>query len=140
MKWPSRFLVCLLLGLSTGAFAEPQAIERSIKGKAATDINAGIFATVRKNCTAAAPPTIRLVNPPAHGRVRVKQAKVRATNLKRLEHCLGVELPAFIAIYRSGRDFVGQDVFTLEIINSKGKSQFQRIIVNVTQSGSQQGI
>jgi len=140
MKWLWRSLVCLLLGLSTGVFAEPQAIERSVKGKAATDINAGIFASVRKNCTAAAPPSIRLVSPPAHGKVTVKQAKVRATNLKPLKHCLGVELPAFVAIYRSGRDFVGQDVFTLEIIDAKGKSQFQRIIVNVIQSGSEQGI
>jgi hypothetical protein len=74
---------------------------------------------------------------PAHGKVIMKQGRLRATNLKQ---CLGVEVPAFIAIYRSAKDFVGDDNFTLEVIGSSGKSQIQQIKVTVTGAGAGQGI
>ena len=68
-----------------------------------TSVNAGIFATVRKQC-------------------------------------LGLELPAFVAIYRSAQDFIGQDIFTLEVIGADGKSQIQRITVTVIKPDVSQGI
>jgi hypothetical protein len=77
------------------------------------------------------------VTPPAHGKVTVKQGKLRATNIK---NCLGMELPAFVAIYRSARDFIGQDRFTLEVVGSNGKTQVQQVTVTVMQSGHGQGI
>ena len=138
MKWfLRRLIVGLMLASSTAALAQQQTIQREFKGKPNTDINVGAFASINRNCTAGSPPVIRLISPPAHGKVTVKQAHLRATNLKQ---CLGVVLPAFVAIYRSGRDFVGQDVFTLEVISAKGKSQFQRISVTVIGPGSERGI
>jgi hypothetical protein len=77
------------------------------------------------------------VTPPAHGKVTVKQGRLRATNLKQ---CLGTELPAFVAIYRSAQDFIGEDVFTLEVVGAGGKSQIQRITVTVMKPGVGQGI
>jgi hypothetical protein len=65
------------------------------------------------------------------------QGRLRATNIKQ---CLGLELPAFIAIYRSAQDFIGQDAFTLEVIGAGGKSQIQRVTVTVMQPGAGQGI
>jgi hypothetical protein len=53
---------------------------------------------------------------------------------------LGADLPAFVAIYRSTGSFIGQDVFTLEVIGAGGKAQFQRITVNVMQPGAGKGI
>src|SRR6185295_2416673 len=139
----SRLLasVCFLLLQFALAFAqEPNqapTVERQIKGKPDTNINAGIFTSVRPDCTAGPLPVIRLVTPPAHGKVTMKQGRLRATNLKQ---CLGVEVPAFIAIYRSAKDFVGDDNFTLEVIGSSGKSQIQQIKVTVTGAGAGQGI
>ena len=137
MKWPALAALCLLIALPALAFGQESAVQREFKGKPNTDINAGVFATVRKDCTAGPLPTVRLVTPPAHGKVTVKQGKVRATNLK---SCLGLELPAFVAIYRSERDFIGQDKFTLEVVGSNGKSQIQQITVTVMQAGHGQGI
>jgi hypothetical protein len=137
MKWPTRAVVGLLLALPALAFAQQGAVQREIKGKPDTDINAGIFATIRKDCTAGPLPAVRLVTPPAHGKVTVKQGKLRATNVK---NCLGMELPAFVAIYRSARDFVGQDRFTLEVVGSDGKTQVQQVTVTVMQAGHSQGI
>lgn len=119
------------------AVAQSQTIERQYKTKPETNINVGIFTSIHKDCTAAPLPVIRLVVPPAHGKVVVKQGRLRATNLKQ---CLGAELPAFVAIYRSAAGFIGQDVFTLEVISSGGKAQFQRITVSVLKPGGSQGI
>ncbi|MGB7279199.1 MAG: hypothetical protein WBD15_15805, partial [Pseudolabrys sp.] len=138
MKWPTLAALCALLALPTLVFAQQDAVQqREVKGKPDTDINAGIFATIRKDCTAGPLPAVRLVSPPAHGKVTVKQGKLRATNVK---NCLGMELPAFVAIYRSARDFVGQDRFTLEVVGSSGKTQIQQVTVTVMQSDHGQGI
>lgn len=141
MRWPILVSICFLLVLPTFALGQEQTkeqtIERSVKGKPDTNINAGIFTTLRRDCTAGPLPVVRLVTPPAHGQVTVKQGRLRATNLKQ---CLGTDLPAFIAIYRSAQDFVGQDLFTLEVIGAGGKSQLQRITVTVAKPAAGQGI
>jgi hypothetical protein len=145
MKWPTHWLtqwtilgaLGLLLALPILAAAQEATVQREVKGKPDTNINAGIFATIRKDCTAGPLPAVRLVAPPAHGKVTVKQGKLRATNVK---NCLGMELPAFVAIYRSARDFVGQDRFTLEVVGSNGKTQTQQVTVTVMQAAHGQGI
>jgi len=137
MRWPALASICFLLALPIFAFGQTPTVERQVKGKPNTNINAGIFTSVRQDCTAGPLPTVRLVTPPAHGKVIVKQGRVRATNVKQ---CLGLELPAFIAIYRSDQDFIGQDLFTLEVIGAAGKSQIQRITVTVMKPGDGQGI
>ena len=137
MKWHLPTLVCVLLGLHAVAFAQANSIERQYKVKPDTNVNVGIFSSIHKDCTAAPLPVVRLIIPPAHGNVAVKQGRLRATNLR---ECLGADLPAFVAIYRSAANFIGQDSFTLEVIGSGGKAQFQRITVTVMKAGAGQGI
>jgi hypothetical protein len=137
MRWPTLASICVLLVLPTLAFAQTPTIERQVKGKPDSNINAGIFATIRHDCTAGPLPAVRLVTPPAHGQVTVKQGRLRATNVKQ---CLGLELPAFIAIYRSAQDFTGQDSFMLEVTGAGGKAQLQRIVVTVAKPAAGQGI
>jgi len=138
MKWPTTLAsICFWLALPAFALGQAPMIDRQIKGKPDTNINAGIFTTLRRDCTAGPLPVVRLVTPPAHGKVTVKQGRLRATNLKQ---CLGTELPAFVAIYRSAQDFIGQDVFTLEVVGAEGKSQIQRITVTVMKPSVGQGI
>ena len=150
MVWCSKFqmirwwltLSCVLFALPMVALGQPRTIDREVRGKPATNINVGIFTSVHRDCTAAPLPVIRLVAPPSHGKVVVKQGRVRATNLRlpKLGECLGAELPAFIAIYRSSRGFTGQDLFTLEVIGAGGKAQFQRVRVIVMGPGTRRGI
>ncbi len=137
MKWLNLASICFLLALPAFARAQTSTLERQVKGKPDTNINAGIFVTVRRDCTAGPLPVVRLVTPPAHGKVTVKQGRLRATNIKQ---CLGMELPAFVAIYRSVHDFIGQDVFTLEVIGTGGKSQIQRVTVTVVKPAAGQAI
>jgi hypothetical protein len=135
MKWPLS--IAVLLVVQTFAYAQMPTIERQIKGKPNTNLNAGVFTTIRSNCTAGPLPVVRLIAPPAHGKVTVKQGRLRVTNLKQ---CLGIDVPAFIAIYRSAQDFIGQDMFTFEVTGAEGKSQIQRIIVTVLKPDIGQGI
>ena len=137
MKWPSLPLICVLLVWPSVVFGQAQTSERHYKGAPNTDINVGIFTNIQQNCTAGSLPVVRLVVPPAHGKITVKQGRIRATNLKQ---CLGAELPAFIAIYRSTQDYIGQDLLTIEVIGSAGKSQLQRITVTIMKPGAGQGI
>lgn len=137
MKWPILAWIVLLLALPAVAHAQTSTIERQVKGQSNANINAGIFASIRRDCTAGPLPVVRLLSPPAHGKVTVKQGRLRATNMKQ---CLGMELPAFVAIYRSVPDFIGQDNFTLELIGVGGKAQIQQITVTVMRAGSGQGI
>lgn len=138
MKWPTALAsISLWLALPAFAFGQTPTIDRQVKGKPDTNINAGVFTSIKRDCTAGPLPVVRLVTPPAHGKVTVKQGRLRATNLKQ---CLGTDLPAFIAIYRSAQDFIGQDLFTLEVIGAEGKSQIQRITVTVMKPAVGQGI
>jgi len=137
MKWAIVASICLWLALPMIAMGQAQMTERQVKGKPDTNINAGIFTSVRPDCTAGPLPVIRLVTPPAHGNVTMKEGRLRATNLKQ---CLGLEVPAFIAIYRSAKDFIGEDNFILEVKGVGGKTQIQRITVTVSSAGVGQGI
>jgi len=137
MRRPTLASICLLLVLPALAFAQTSTIERQVKGAPNTNINAGVFVTIRKDCTSGPLPAVRLITPPAHGLVTVKQGRLRATNVKQ---CLGMELPAFVAFYRSAQDFIGQDSFTLEVTGAEGKTQLQRITVTIAKPTAGQGI
>ena len=73
-------------------------------------------------------PTIRLVEPPAHGKVTVKKGNVSATNYKQ---CLALSVPAFVAFYRSEKDFLGNDSVLLEVRYPGGKQELQHIVITV---------
>jgi hypothetical protein len=127
----------LMAALPAAASAQTPMITRQYTGKAQTDIKVGIFTSMRKNCTAAPLPAVRLASPPAHGKVTVKQGKITARNLR---DCLATELPALIAVYRSKPDFSGEDAFTIELIDANGKSQLQRITVRIVRAPNQKDI
>jgi hypothetical protein len=138
-KWLTLGSIGFLFAIPTLVFGQTSTIDRQVKGKPDTNINAGIFLTIRHDCTTGPLPVIRLLVPPTHGKVTVKQGRLRATNLKQ---CLGMDLPAFVAVYRSFRNYAGQDNFTLEVISAEGKSQILRMIVTIADSasGRSQGI
>ena len=87
MKWSSLPLICFSVAFPTLVFAQAQTIERQFKGNLNTDINVGIFTSMRANCTAGPLSVIHLVVPPAHGKITVKQGRVRATNFKQWPWC-----------------------------------------------------
>jgi hypothetical protein len=107
---------------------QAQAVNRSVNGQPDTDIQIGIYVNVKPDCTSGPLPSIQLISPPEHGKITVKQGKWTATNYKQ---CLAVEVPAFIAFYRSQSDFQGVDVVTVEVKYPGGKTELQKISVIV---------
>ena len=124
-------------GLGAPAMAQTQVVERSVKTQPNKDTQIGVYLNVLPDCTSGALPTIRLANPPASGKVIVKTAKVKATNYKA---CLALEVPAYVAFYKSPPDFVGDEVLTIEVKYSGGRTELQKITVNVMGAGPQQRI
>lgn len=116
---------------------QPQLIERSVKAAPNRDTQIGVYLNVLPDCTSGTLPTIRLVSPPASGKVVVKSAKVKATNYKA---CLALEVPAYVAFYKSPPEFLGDDVLTIEVKFPGGRTETQKITVKVVGAGAQQKI
>ena len=70
-------------------------------------------------------------------KAKVKTAKVKATNYKA---CLALEVPAYVAFYKSPPEFLGDDVLTIEVKYAGGRTEIQKITVNVVGVGAQQKI
>src|SRR6266508_2779004 len=118
----------LVLAISSPVLAEIQAVSRTANGQPNTDIRVGVYVNVKPDCTSGPLPSIQLTGPPENGKVTVKQANVTATNYKQ---CLALQVPGFIAFYRSRADFAGVDGFTLEVKFPGGRTEVQRISVTV---------
>jgi len=119
------------------ASAQNQMVERSVKAAPNKDTRIGVYLNVQPDCTSGPLPTIRLAAPPASGKVVVKSAKVKATNYKA---CLALEVPGYVAFYKSPPDFLGDDVLTIEVKYPGGRTELQKITVKVVGDGSQQKI
>lgn len=115
-------------GLSARASAEEQASVRHAKGPPDKDIQVGVYISVKPDCTSGPLPTIRLIGEPAHGKVTVKKANINATNVKQ---CLAIDVPGYIAFYRSSPGFSGADSVILELKYPGGKTEVQKITVTV---------
>jgi hypothetical protein len=114
-----------------------QTVERSVKTVPNKDTQIGVYLNVLPDCSSGPLPTIRLATPPASGKVIVKTAKVKATNYKA---CLALEVPAYVAFYKSPPEFLGDDVLTIEVKYAGGRTEIQKITVNVVGVGAQQKI
>jgi hypothetical protein len=127
----------MLANTTEPALAQTQSVERSVRTAPNKDTQIGVYLNVQPDCTSGPLPTIRLATPPTSGKVVVKTAKVKATNYK---SCLALEVPAYVAFYKAPADFLGNDVMTIEVKYSNGRTEIQTITVNVVGSGAQQKI
>jgi hypothetical protein len=135
----STFILAALMGGTGAVWAQDavQTVERSVKAVPNKDTQIGVYLNVQPDCTSGPLPTIRLASPPSSGKVVVKTAKVKATNYKA---CLALEVPAYVAFYKSPPEFVGNDVLTIEVKYLGGRTEIQKITVNVVGTGPQQKI
>lgn len=136
LTWSALF-ACVGFSVPTLAQQTSTTVERNAKGLTAKNIQVGLYINVRPDCTSGPLPTIRLVNPPANGTVTIRRGKVNATNYKQ---CLALEVPGFVAFYKSKADFTGTDVTTIEVKYPQGRTEIQRITINVGTGGDGQKI
>jgi hypothetical protein len=133
------FVLAALMGATGAVWAQGavQMVERSVKAAPNKDTQIGVYLNVLPDCTSGPLPTIRLASPPSSGKVVVKTAKVKATNYKA---CLALEVPAYVAFYKSPPEFLGDDVLTIEVKYLGGRTEIQKITVKVVGPGAQQKI
>ena len=131
------FLLSVLLLSANQSVAEPQVTERAVKVQAGKETRIAVFISVRNDCTTGPLPTIKLQLAPTRGKVSIKNAKVRATNVK---HCLAIEVPAYVAFYRAEADFSGTEVVEVEITEAGGIKKVQRLTISVGKSNPGENI
>ena len=131
------FLLSILLLGANQSVAEPQVTERAVKVQAGKETRIAMFFSVRSDCTTGPLPTIKLQLAPTRGKVSIKNAKVRATNVK---NCLAIEVPAYVAFYRAEADFSGTEVVELEITEAGGIKKVQRLTISVGKSNTGENI
>ena len=125
----------LLLAANTYIAAAAETVEGTAQGQTNKDIRIGVYVNIQPDCTSGPLPTIRLVEPPAHGKVTVKKGNVNATNYK---ECLALSVPAYVAFYHSDKDFLGNDSVLLEVRYPGGKQELQHIAITVRGPGAGQ--
>lgn len=108
--------------------ATPKMVERNARGPTARNIQVGVYLNVQPDCTSGTLPALRMITPPSNGTVSIKRGKVSATNYKQ---CLALEVPGFIAFYQSKADYVGSDEVTIEVKYPAGRTEVQRIKIDV---------
>jgi hypothetical protein len=132
----SRPIAAILLLTATSYIASgAETVEGAAQGETGKDIRIGVFVNIQPDCTSGPLPTIRLVEPPAHGKVPVKKGNFDATNYKQ---CLALNIPAYVAFYRSEKDFLGSDSVLLEVRYPGGKQELQPIVITVRGAGAGQ--
>ena len=102
----------LFIAANSYIVVRAETVEGTAQGETNKDIRIGLYLNIQPDCTSGALPTIRLVEPPAHGKVTVKKANFSATNYKQ---CLALNVPAYVSFYRSERIFLGNDGVLLEV-------------------------
>jgi len=110
----------------------PKVVERSARGPTARNIQVGLYLNVQPDCTSGTLPALRLIAPPHNGTVSIKRGKASATNYKQ---CLALEVPAFVAFYQSKPGFTGHDEVTIEVKYPAGRTELQRISIDVGGNG-----
>src|SRR3954464_13093805 len=133
------FLLGLLvaMGAATAQVPMERTVERSVTTVPNKDTQIGVYLNVLPDCTSGPLPTIRLVSPPTAGQVVVRAEKAKGTNSKA---CLALEVPPYVAFYKSPPEFLGDDVLTIEIKYAGGRTEIQKITVKVSGPGAQQKI
>ena len=133
------YLIALLAANSHAAAQDgPEtSIQHTVQGEAGKDIRVGVYVNVQPDCTSGSLPVIRLSGQPAHGKVVVKKAHVTATNYKQ---CLALAVSAYVALYRSEKNFSGTDHVNIEVSYPAGRREVQHITINVQAAGSRQPI
>jgi hypothetical protein len=125
---PPHVLALALAVAGAPAAATGQTVIRSTRGDPGKDIRVGVYINVKQDCSSGPLPTIRLVDKPANGTVTVKSAKIKAKNYKQ---CLAMEVPGYVAFYKSQPTFNGIDSFSIEIKYPGGRIETQKLNVTV---------
>ena len=119
-EWCAVVALCAaVIGVPAAAVAQAPSSTNytSFDATSAKPVQIGYYGSAHKDCTAAALPTIRVVEAPRSGLLTVRRG-VLTTN--RLANCPGLRIPAQVAFYQARPGVGGTDHFVYLVTNPDG--------------------
>lgn len=105
-------------------------VTRHVDAVPGRPVKLAVFASIKRDCTSGALPTVRLSKPPHQGRIIVRRARLHINNHGA---CLSADVGALVAFYRAGVGASGKDSATLTISAPNGRvMQLNRYNITIT--------
>lgn len=103
----------------------------SFDATSAKPVQIGYYGSAHKDCTAAALPTVRVVEAPRLGTFSVRRG-VLTTN--KLPGCPGLKVPAQVAFYEARAGVIGTDHIAYIVTNADGSVGAYDVTINVREA------
>ena len=76
------------------------------------EIRLNAYMNINRDCSAGAPPEVRVITPPRNGALSIRSGKGRSP---RVGKCENIEVPVRLVIYQSNRGYIGEDHVVYEV-------------------------
>jgi hypothetical protein len=105
------------------------AIYRSVAAAAGRPVQIAAHSVVRRDCSHAAAPEIRVVVSPRNGTLLVKAGTAKPGQIKQ---CPNLAAPLNVLVYQANAGFGGQDVVSYDLVKEKGAPERHSVTINVS--------
>ena len=117
------------LALLSPAIGQAQdTTHRSIKAVSGQRVQLSVHFTLKRDCSAAPPPELRVITPPANGTLSIRGGKVRTAQAG---NCRDFEAPGRVVFYQSNAGYIGPDQVTVEVKKADGSTESQSVAITV---------
>jgi hypothetical protein len=129
-------VACAVLAVgaaSTASYAQPGTTEEynSFDAVAGTPVQVGYFASARKDCTALAVPTIRVIQSPKLGTLIVREAELKVNSIP---SCPGLTVPAKVLAYAARARSTDTDNLTYEVTTASGAVAVYHVTISIKEA------
>lgn len=122
------FALCALTALLSTAALAQSANYSSIEATPDKPVQLSYHASAHKNCTPAALPTVRVIEPPKSGLLTVRRALL-TTN--KIANCPGFKVPAEVVFYQARAGYVGSDHVVYAVSDYNGEVNTYDVTIDV---------
>jgi len=132
--WSALALVhAAALATAGAAFAQATSSTNytSFDATSAKPVQIGYYGSAHKDCTAAALPTIRVVEAPRSGTFTVRRGVLTTNNLP---GCPGLRVPAEVAFYQARAGVIGTDHIVYVVTNADGSVGAYDVSINIREA------
>jgi len=124
------FFAIVMAASATTAGAQ-SANYSSVEVSGTTPMQLSYHASAHNNCTPAALPTVRVIQPPTSGTLTVRRA-ILTTN--KVANCPALKIPAQVVIYRARAGYAGPDHVVYEVTDEKGELSSYDVTIKVKET------
>jgi hypothetical protein len=131
--WSAIVAIHAAAAVPAAAFAQAGASTNytSFDATSAKPVQIGYYGSAHKDCTAATPPTIRVVEAPRSGLFTVRRGVLTTNNLP---NCPGLKVPAEVAFYQARPGVTGTDHIVYLVTSSEGSVAAYDVSINIKET------